>query len=907
MADRRVRRALEGDTSLLVTRVMALNDMEILSRSKGGDGRTVVAYAAAFNRSAEIVDADGHYNEQIAPTAFNASLASGRQIRVFYNHARTLHGTPSESGSVPIGTPAEPPRPDGTGLLTVTRYNKTQLADDVLEAIRNGDITGQSFTGVFLQSDPERGPYLSRNGQLTTVTRREIGLIEYGPTPMPAYQDAAIVGVRNRELLMDTELEQDAPQERTTVTIHVDQGAQARAASPEPPRVPQERTGVPVHHTAVVDEPWDADENTSRLPDIKGRADAEKYLKVYAWYDASGPDPDHDDLPDTRGSWKLPHHMVAADGTPGAANINGVRAAMQRLGQMDPPLSSGDETAVKAHLQAHMDDWHKDHPADGGEGQRTATAAAPVQPGPPAKHPVTEENGKQGDTAMTDRQMTVEERAARQEQIRSRMAEIDLQYAGAALPDDARAEWDDLTGEMAAHTTAIRDSNSRAAYLQTIVASNPDATIPGADQGQGYDGQAPQGSRSVRGFRAPALNKGRPDNLYDVASARNDARSLEDMGRVYRERAKWAVDEATFPGALDGDGAIKGRLERLLARVDDPDTLSRNMLLTGSPEYRTAFGKLLISQNPAMLGQAEQRALQMGAPASFQSGSFPVPFQLDPTVILTSNGAVNALREIARVEQIVGKEWLGVTSQGITVTRANELAPASDGSPTLAQPGVAPTRVQAFVPFSVEVEQDWNGLMAEIAMMLADAKDVEEASTFLTGAGTGSIPQGVLTGTSGTAQQVLTAGTATSVAPGDVYALENAMPPRFRARASLLASKGGYNAIRASFGQLASAAGDVWVRPSAGTAPELLGYPAYENSNMSGLSTGATLMLMGDFKQFIIVDRIGMSVELVPHVFATGASGGAPAMPQGERGIYALWRNSSQVLVPNAFRYLQTH
>jgi HK97 family phage major capsid protein/HK97 family phage prohead protease len=791
MADRRVRRALEGDSSLLVTRVMALNDMEILSRAKGGDGRTVTAYAAAFRTQVPIVDSDGDYDEEIAPTAFNASLASGRQIKVFYNHGRTISGTPSDRGSVPIGTPAEPPRPDGRGLLTVTRYNKTPLADDVLESIRNGDITGQSFTGIFLQSDPERGPYRpSRNGQRALVMRKEIALIEYGPTPIPAYEDAAIVGVRNRELLMEQEEPQEAPPERTTVTIHVDQGAKARTVEQED--------------------------------------------------------------------------------------------------RADPPAPAGDES-----------ESHEDHPADGGEGQRTGSPAAPVQPGPPAKHPVSDENGKQGDTAMTDRQMTVEERAARQEQIRTRMAEIDTQFQGAALPDDARTEWDDLTSEMADHTTAIRDSNSRAAYLRTIVAQNPDAAVPGADQGPDA---RPESSRGAfTGYvRAPALNRGRPDNLYDVASARSEVRSIDDLGRVYRERAKWAIEEATFPGAKDGDAKIRERLEKLFTVIDDPDTLARNMLLTGSPEYQRAFSKMFARQSMAGLSQSERAALEMGTPASFQPGSYPVPFQLDPTVILTSNGAINALRTISRGEQIVGKEWLGVTSAGVTVSRGNELQVASDNTPTLAQPGVAPTKVQALVQFSIETEQDWNGLMAEVAVMLADAKDVEEATSFLTGAGTGDIPQGIITGISGTAQQVTTAGTA-SVIPNDVYALENALPPRFIDEAVMLSSKPGYNAIRSTFTQLASSAGDPWSRPSQGMPGELLGYSAYQNSNMVGtLASSSVLLVLGDFSKFLIVDRIGMSIELVPHIFDTSTG-----LPMGKRGIYAMWRNSSQVLVPNAFRYLQ--
>jgi HK97 family phage prohead protease len=154
-----------------------------------------------FNRAAQIADQDGQYSEQISPHAFDRSLAGGIQhVRAFYNHARTLHGSPSESGSVPIGTPLDI-RPDGTGLLTTTGYNRTQLPDDVLEAIRNGDITGQSFSGAFRQSSPQRPPggwLPDRSGTMPLVTRQEIDLSEYGPTPFPAYQDAEILGVRTK-------------------------------------------------------------------------------------------------------------------------------------------------------------------------------------------------------------------------------------------------------------------------------------------------------------------------------------------------------------------------------------------------------------------------------------------------------------------------------------------------------------------------------------------------------------------------------------------------------------------------------------------------------------------------------------------------------------------------------------
>lgn len=180
-------------TSSYFTRSYPLDDIRVRS---GGDGRTVEAYACVFDTPTEIRDQDGHYNEIIGRSSLDKSLAErGTRFGVFYNHGLTLHGTPSERHSMPLGTPQEI-RADGRGVLTVTRYNRTQIADEVLEAIKTGAITGQSFSGRMLQSSPQRGPYRPRNGELPMVTRTEIALREYGPTPFPAYEDASILGVR---------------------------------------------------------------------------------------------------------------------------------------------------------------------------------------------------------------------------------------------------------------------------------------------------------------------------------------------------------------------------------------------------------------------------------------------------------------------------------------------------------------------------------------------------------------------------------------------------------------------------------------------------------------------------------------------------------------------------------------
>lgn len=185
-----------------IFRAFALDATDISIRSDG-TGRTVDAYAAVFNQPAEIVDFEGHYREQLAPTSFNQTLSrNGLRFGVFYNHSRTLMGTPSDMFSMPLGSPVEI-RPDGKGLLTTVRYNANPLADQVLEAIRNGDIGGMSWSGRIIGQDvrtPRGGFKPGRDGELPLVTRTEIALKEFGPTPFPAYVGADILGVRSVDI-----------------------------------------------------------------------------------------------------------------------------------------------------------------------------------------------------------------------------------------------------------------------------------------------------------------------------------------------------------------------------------------------------------------------------------------------------------------------------------------------------------------------------------------------------------------------------------------------------------------------------------------------------------------------------------------------------------------------------------
>lgn len=186
----------------LFQRTYALEDISV---SRTGDGRTVDAYAAVFGVPGRVSNPmEGTFNEVVAPGSFDKTIAENKdRFTVLFNHGKTLYGTPSERFAMPIGKPLDV-RADRKGVFTSTRLNRTTLADEVLAGIDNGDITGMSFTGKFVRSDPapgSRGRYLpNRDGSLVTVTRTEVAMAEYGPGIIPVYKEAAIVGVRAEEI-----------------------------------------------------------------------------------------------------------------------------------------------------------------------------------------------------------------------------------------------------------------------------------------------------------------------------------------------------------------------------------------------------------------------------------------------------------------------------------------------------------------------------------------------------------------------------------------------------------------------------------------------------------------------------------------------------------------------------------
>jgi HK97 family phage major capsid protein len=655
-----------------------------------------------------------------------------------------------------------------------------------------------------------------------------------------------------------------------------------------------------------------------------------------------------------RQHWALPHHKHQG----GPPNAGGVRNSLSQLPKTEDLKN---KQAAQSHLEAHMKavnpDWEPSDalpadqtpegsdPADApaaGSGQPQAAADAPAAAAPqsppapaasaarpaaqatdtttsrtgPRQHPDGHRRNKEGKTVTTT--MSIEDRVRRRDEIEARLTAIGDEHGDGEFPEPIQAEWDQLEAELDEHERALarheEGLNRRRERLAAIAGRQQGERVNGEESGYAGTGEAPEGEAAAangnghvppaaRGPRnraagSPGLGRGRTDvSIYDLDDLRKRSRSAEEMAALCRDNALRAVERATFPGS-DSRERAQTTVERLLARVDDDNgTLAKRILVTGNPLYMRAWSRAVARLSTSVLTQEEIRALAVGVGAD---GGFAVPFELDPTVILTSDGAINPLRQLSRVQQITGKEYDLVTSAGVTVTRSGEGTPVDDNSPTLAQPTIKAERVTGFIPFSVEIEQDWQAMQNEMMMLLADAKDVEEASSFTNGDGTAPNAGGIAA-TLPSGSHVAGTGGAGALAAGDLDALEDDSAPRFRSRAVWMASKTVYNAYRALLAQQASSAGDDWARPSAGQPRQLRGYDSYENSEMGTThATGDKPIIFGDFgRGFLIVDRLGMSTELVPHLVDA-----TTARPTGERGLLSIWRNNSMVLIPNAFRQL---
>lgn len=487
--------------------------------------------------------------------------------------------------------------------------------------------------------------------------------------------------------------------------------------------------------------------------------------------------------------------------------------------------------------------------------------------------------------------------------IDGRLVEIDTAAGGKPLDDEARAEFSALQGLRKEAVAAKAEVEERSAYIASIADDPKKTERPGL----------PVRSRTNRSHV--------PEDIYAIHEYRNLSSTDDELRQAFRDGAMKAAERAVFPhpAAYKHQDEAREQIEVALATIDRNSELSRRILATGSPAYLRAFNKIVAGGDAAMLrlSQEEQRAVMaVGVDAT---GGFAVPFAFDPTLIhIGAWTNVNPFRANCTVKQIVGTDtWHGVTSTAVTAVRATEALASVNSSPTFAQPEVIVKRVQSLVVFSNEMEQDRPDLASEMASLFAEAKDTEEENSFAVGTGATVNPMGMLSPHANASFTLVETATANTLAIADIDAAEAALPIRYRRDAQwfmnrfVLRTIQGFETVGGRlFNALGNAGypavGAIANTPAGNTGLRLLGYPVNEvPSAPADVTTSVAIWAaFGDPKQYLIVDRVGMSVELIPHLL--DVSGGT-GLPTGQRGLYAMWRNNAKPLNVDGMRRLSIH
>lgn len=386
----------------------------------------------------------------------------------------------------------------------------------------------------------------------------------------------------------------------------------------------------------------------------------------------------------------------------------------------------------------------------------------------------------------------------------------------------------------------------------------------------------------------------------DDASTAVDVRSLP--ASAVRDRALKTLEARDNSSHLREDQLVK--IEATLRRNTEHssgDLIARRLLITESPAYRSAFVKAMTQAQPAFTSDEaraidELRAMSIGTDGS---GGFGVPVLIDPTIILTAQGSLNPFRRISRVVTITNDEWKGVSSAGVTWSIDSEAAAVSDDSPTLAQPTVTTGMARGFVPYSIEVGMDYPSFAAEMSTLLSEGYDELQASHMATGS-VSSTNRGILTALDANTNVEVIPTTDGTFTGTDINKVWGALPDRYHSNATWVMNTDVANEI-STFGNsnnlsfvtvdLTGEIETIKKRPV-----EISSYFA----DFTGTTGASNILVVGDFRNFVIADRAGMSVELVPHLFDVTNN-----RPTGQRGWFAWARFGSNSVNDLGFRLLQ--
>jgi len=470
---------------------------------------------------------------------------------------------------------------------------------------------------------------------------------------------------------------------------------------------------------------------------------------------------------------------------------------------------------------------------------------------------------------------TTDQKTSRLVELRDRLKDLDGQILGlaekdGALSDEEELRWADLTAEREAIVPEYDKLEERAARAAEIK------------------------SKTYREIHGLPEAKKPVDNYFGVDVRSMDWRTARDGSlRILEDREQ---NYTLSPHQLD----------HLDGRVRKDSDLARRIIVTENEHYRSAWHKLMTRGTTTVLTQEEHIAMlryeeyRAASEGTTTAGGFAIPVFIDPSVILTDQETDNPFLAIARQVEVNTNAWKGVSAAGVSWSFDAEGGTVSDDSVTIAQPSVTVFMARGFIPYSIEIGEDWPGFQSEMARLLAEGYDELLIDKFSRGSGSGE-PRGILTALDANTNVEVVSTTDAAFGQEDIYKVWKSLPQKYRRRASWMMAVDINNRIR-QFGA-ANVYHAATVTLPAGAAEVLFNRPVYESPyfpDFTGTTGAENRLVVGDFSNYVVARRSGMNVELVPHLVDVTNN-----RPTGSRGWFAYARIGGNSVNDLGFRLLQ--
>jgi uncharacterized protein len=151
-----------------------------------GSGKKIGGLAAPYNSEAVIPGPFGDFREILKPGCFDRCLNTNPDVRAFYNHNSSVVLGRTRAQTLRLWT-------DTKGLNFEIDLPQTQVADELYESVKRGDITGCSF-GMREVDDEWQQP--AQRDDLPLRILNDVDFYEISPCAMPAYE-ASNISARN--------------------------------------------------------------------------------------------------------------------------------------------------------------------------------------------------------------------------------------------------------------------------------------------------------------------------------------------------------------------------------------------------------------------------------------------------------------------------------------------------------------------------------------------------------------------------------------------------------------------------------------------------------------------------------------------------------------------------------------